>query len=102
MRARAAAGSGLKLGLKVAAPLAAALIGLALMPRLAAAADVAIAPDATPLPRLAQGYEYDDGHYGYYRPACPEHYFYTCRHDSVGAPHCACWPDAGLYLFGPY
>ncbi len=88
--------------LTCAAALAAAAVGLAAIPLPAAAADVAIAPNATPLPQLAQTYDYGDGYYSYYRPACPDRYYYACRPDPNGNPHCACWPGLGYYLFRYY
>jgi len=85
----------------LAALFAATAIGAATLP--AAAADVTIAPNATPLPRLAQGYEqaseYGAGYYDNYRPACPDRYYFTCRYDPAGIPHCACWPGLGFYLY---
>jgi hypothetical protein len=89
------------------AALAAAAIALAAKPLPAAAADVTIPLNATPVPQLVQGYApqgyvyqaYDFGgrYYDYDRPACPEHYYYTCKYGPYGTPQCTCWPGFGFF-----
>jgi hypothetical protein len=85
--------------LRLAASLAAAAAGLAAIALPAQAADVAVPLNATPLPRLVQGDDGGGGYHGYrgYRPACPERYYFSCRYDPAGAPHCACWPGFGFF-----
>lgn len=101
MRALRKAGRRLNLTITIAA----AAVGLAATALPAAAADIVVTPNATPLPQLAQDYDAGDGYdayYGSYRPVCPYRYYYTCRRDPDGIPHCACWPGIGFYLFGIY
>jgi hypothetical protein len=79
------------------ASLAALSIGFATPSLRAAPAGGAIAPNATPLTRFAQGDYYGNHGYGFgwgtgynYIPACPSNYHYACWHDPYGYRHCGC------------
>ena len=98
MRAFLMTGTRLKLVLPLAAAIAIA--------QPAAAADVAVAPNATPLPQYVQDFGYGDDYYGYYNsyyhPACPKHYYYACHYYPTGVPYCGCWPGGELQYPLPY
>lgn len=93
------------MGRAATAALTAFAIGAAAMAFPAAAADITVTPNATPVPRLARGQDVSVGYsirVDEYPPACPYRYFYACRVDFTGIPQCACWPGIGFGVFGIY